>query len=191
MSLLGNCLHDADQYEDALSVRETEFSMRRRLGESEGSLLIAQGNLSSTYANMGRLEQAAQMDRDIYSGWLKLGGEEHEQTLVAANNYADSFVRLQRFEEAKSLLPRTIPVARRVLGEGHDITLRLSWNHAQTLYKDPAATPDDLREAVTTLEETERTARRVLGGAHPLTRSFELRLREARAALAARETPRA
>jgi len=47
---------------------------------------------------------------------------------------------------------------------------------------------DDLREAVTTLEEAERIARRVLGGAHPLTGWIESELRDARAALRARET---
>ena len=41
--------------------------------------------------------------------------------------------------------------------------------------------------AVATLEETERTARRVLGGAHPATEGIEFHLREARAALRARE----
>ena len=54
---------------------------------------------------------------------------------------------------------------------------------------DDDATPDDLREAVTTLEETERVARRVLGGAHPLTGSVGHGLLDARAALRARETP--
>ena len=52
---------------------------------------------------------------------------------------------------------------------------------------DPSATLDDLREAVTTLEDTERIARRVLGGAHPLTLDTEDDLRNARAALSARE----
>ena len=61
--------------------------------------------------------------------------------------------------------------------------------YAQSLYRDDVATLDDLREAVTTLEDTERTGRRVLGGAHPLTASFEESLRDARAALRARETP--
>ena len=50
-----------------------------------------------------------------------------------------------------------------------------------------AATLDDLREAVTILEETEQTARRVLGGANPLVGEIETSLREARAALAARD----
>ena len=64
---------------------------------------------------------------------------------------------------------------------------RLRWYFAQSLYKDPAATLDDLREAVTTLEDTVRIARRVLGGAHPLTSAIELNLQNARAALRAHE----
>ena len=52
---------------------------------------------------------------------------------------------------------------------------------------DDDATLDDVCEAVETLEETERTARRVFGGAHPLVVDFERTLRDARAALAARE----
>ena len=82
-----------------------------------------------------------------------------------------------------------MPVARRVLGESHDLTLRMRWSYAAALYKDDGATLDDLRESVTTLEETERTMRRVLGGAHPLTTGIEADLRKARAALRARETP--
>ena len=58
-----------------------------------------------------------------------------------------------------------------------------------SLTRSDAATLDDLREAVNTLEDTERTARRLLGGAHPTTATVGLNLREARAALRARETP--
>ena len=52
---------------------------------------------------------------------------------------------------------------------------------------DPAATLDDLRQAVTTLEEIERTARRVFGGAHPTTEEMEVAVRDARTVLSARE----
>ena len=58
-----------------------------------------------------------------------------------------------------------------------------------TLYEDPDATLDDLREAVTIFEEIEPTARRVLGGAHPTTAGIETALKNSRAALRARETP--
>ena len=114
-------------------------------------------------------------------------GQEHEYTLKEANNYAASLKDLSRFEEVKSLMLKMIPVARRVLGIGNDITLKMRWIYAQSLYKADSATLDDLREAVTEHEEIERTARRVLGGAHPLTEGIEDELQDARAALRARE----
>ena len=105
------------------------------------------------------------------------------------NRGAITLANLQRYAEAKALLLKTIPVALRVLGEGHDHTLRMRSVYAETLYIDPGATLADLREAVTTLEETERMARRVFGGAHPITGGIEAALRDARAVLRAREAP--
>ena len=64
----------------------------------------------------------------------------------------------------------------------------MRWIYTRALYKDPAASLDDLREAVTTLEDVVRIARRVLGGSHPNTMGIEISLRIARAALHARET---
>ena len=107
----------------------------------------------------------------------------------AANNYAFSLAQLKRSGEAKALLRRTIPVARRALGENNGLTLKMRWIYAKALYDDPAATLDDLREAMTTLEDAERIARRVLGSVHPMTTAIEEDLRNARAALRARETP--
>ena len=85
---------------------------------------------------------------------------------------------------------KTTPVARRVLGENNDDVLRMRGIYAQTLYSDPAATLDDLREAVDTFEDIKRIARRVLGSAHPTVRSTEVGLRDTRALLRRRETSR-
>ena len=104
-------------------------------------------------------------------------------------NNANMLVDLERFEEAKSLLCKSMPAARRVLGEGNLITLWFMSTYAESLYKDNGATLDDFREAVTTLEDTERIARRVLGSAPPTTLRVEDSLRNSRAALRARETP--
>ena len=136
-----------------------------------------------TFADLGQRERALQIERDVYSGTLKLDGEEQTSTLAAACNYATSLLGLKRFEEAKTLYRKTMPVARRVFGGNHAFTLKVRWGYAETLYKDPDATLDNLREAVATLEETERIARRVFGGAHPVTTAHEKALRNARAAL--------
>ena len=188
MNLLGNGLYAAKHHPDALSVMEADLATRRRLGDSEDNFLSVQSNLANTYAALGQIDKAMRIERDVYSGHLRLHGAEDEDTLVAANNYALSLYGLQRFEEAKSLLRKTTRVARRVLGESHEVTLKLRWTYAIALYEDPDATLDDLREAVTTGEDSDRIARRVLGGAHPMTKAIGYLLRDARAALRARET---
>jgi hypothetical protein len=188
MSALGNGLADARYHADALPVKEAELSMERRLGTSEHDLLVLQTNLAITYEALGRPE-AMQIKRDVYNGYLKVHGEEHLNTLMAANNHAVSLIDDQRFKEARSLLRKTMPVARRVIGERHELMLRMRWNYGMALYKDPDATLDDLREAVETYEDTERIARRVFGGANPMTIGIERALQESRTVLHARETP--
>ena len=154
-------------------------------------MLAFQGNnaLKLKKLNPPRLEQALRLQRDVYSGYLKQNGEGHLETLRAANNLAVTLNDLKRFEEAKALLRKTIPVARRILGESHELTLKMSWCYAEALYDDDGATLDDIREAVTTLEDAERIARRVFGGSHPLTVDIERELQNAQATLRARETP--
>ena len=114
---------------------------------------------------------------------MKLHGKEHKKTLHTANNYSILLASLKRFQEAKVLLREVIPVARRVLGDSDDITLRMGWMYAAALALDDGATLDDLREAVASLEDTARTARRVLGSTHPITKGIEHELQLSRAAL--------
>ena len=120
---------------------------------------------------------------------LRFHGGEHKRTLLVAENYALTLLEGNRFEEAKVLMRKTLPAARRVFGKDASNTLKMRSVYAEALYRDPGATLDDVREAVTTLEETLPTARRVLGGAHPITMGIERHLRNAQAALRARETP--
>ena len=184
MGLLGNGLHESHHLEDALSVRETNLSMLRRIGASQELLLTAQNNLAISYEYIGRREQALLMRRDVYSGWLKLKGEESRDALMSANNYAASLIGLERYQEVKSLMRKMLPVARRVLGESHDVTLRMQWIYARPLYSDTNATLGELRAAVKTLEEAEGIARRVLGASNPLAGELETALQDSRTALA-------
>ena len=124
------------------------------------------------------------------AGHRRREGVEHTHTLTAAFNYANTLTELDRsLEEAKSVLRKMMPAARRILGDGNRLTLKMRSLYSRALYTDDGATLDDLREAVTTLEETARTARRVLGSRNPLTPVIEHDLRKSRAALRARETP--
>ena len=187
MTRLGHGLLETRHHEDAVSVMEAQLSLERRLGAPERLMLVVRSNLASSYEALGRNEEAMNLQQDVYSGCLRLNGEEHYDTLLAANNYAVSLACHDRFEEAKSLYRKSIPVAQRVLGESNEITLKMRKSYATVLYRDPTATLFDLRKAVTMLEELAPTALRVLGGAHPIATELQLCLQNARAALRARE----
>ena len=159
-------------------------------------MLDTQSNLAQTYQALGYTkksrslkEKALSLQQDVYSGYLKLYGNEHRGTCLIAENYALTLMDLGRFKEAKRVMRQTIPAAQRVIGANHVVTLKIRWCYAEALYKDDCATLGDLREAVKTLEEAASGARRVFGGAHPLVPGIEAVLRNARAALRARESP--
>ena len=188
MTGLGNGLHSAKRYEDALTVREADLALARRFGETR-NIIATLSNLASAYDELGRRSEALSMRQEVYSVTLQLFGEEHIESLIEANNLAKILTRQQppRLEEAKSLLRKTIPVARRVLGASNDLTLRIRASYAWVLSNDSSPSLDDLREAVTTLEDTERIARRVLGGSHPMTVDIDHEMRNARSQLASFE----
>jgi len=181
MRQVANGLSAAGHHEDALTVEEAQLSMLRRIGASEYNILGVQNNLAASYAQLGRHDEASRIQGDVYHVHVKLNGEEHIGTLLAALNYATTLLTLERFQEAKSVLRKSVPTARRVLGENDLLTLKMRKIYARALYEDASATLGDTREAVTTFEEIERIARRVFGGAHPFVAGIEVELRNARA----------
>ena len=100
-----------------------------------------------------------------------------------------SLVKLQHLKEARTLLRKLIPVARRVFGESHELTLKMRWIYAEAHYKDSDATLADLREAVNTLEDSARGAKQVYGASHPFAKGFLYHIECSRLVIAARETP--
>ena len=145
--LLGG-LHEAGQDEDALSVGEAQLSTLRRVGDPDTNMLVAQGNLAVLYQNVGRNEEALHLRRDVYYGYFRLYGQDR-RALGAATCYASSLIDLQRFKEAKSLFRKAIPVARRVLGEGDEITLRMGALYAMASRGDAVAGDGPERAAAT------------------------------------------
>ena len=189
-------------HDEQVAFRCAEAPLHRQLTLSHGQRLLVVARthqtvpkqvhritpIALTYKELGRHEDALILNRDVYSGWLKLYGKQHTETLREANNLAVLLKKMERFEEAKALMRETIPVARRVLGENHEATLMMRWNYANAIFADDGATLGDQREAVTKVEELAPTARRVLGGEHPIVSVIERSLKQARAVLRARKT---
>ena len=75
---------------------------------------------------------------------------------------------LRRFEEAKIVLRKVAPVAQRVLGAEHDLTLSLREDLSRATL-DGESSAEEKREALRMLEDVAAVMRRVMGPAHPDT----------------------
>ena len=193
MGQLGNGLSSAELFADAMHVRETELAMLRRLDRTDTPCFLnTQCNLANTYQKLGRYAECLKMQRLNFALSLRVYGRDEEETLAAVINLVAVLLDWDgsgpgRFDEVKSLLSQSLPVARRVLGESHRITLISRLCYEEARYLDPSATLNDHRGAVVALEEVARDARRVLGAAHPHVEQMERSLRSARRALHVRE----
>ena len=97
--------------------------------------------------------------------------------------------RLSHFVEAKVLIRKTLPVARRVIGEDHDTSmgLRCLLHHSTVL--DPKSTRGDVQEAKKELDKILCQARRVLGATHPRLLAIQKTVDGARERLAGVAVP--
>ena len=174
MSDLGNGLSAADHHEDALSVGEAELSLHRRRGASVEVILDVQTNLASTYQRLGRLEEALQMKRDVYSGHSRHRdlGPLHQNTLKAALNLSTSLVNAGNYAEARAFTRDQMELARRALGADHPVTLDFQWGYSRAFTLDKGVSAEQLAEVATTLEKTLKVSQRVRGREHPLTRAI-------------------
>ena len=87
-------------------------------------------------------------------------------------------LQLKRSAEAKSILRKVIPLARRVLGTEHHLTLSFRENHATVLLLEDSesGSPDKVSEALGIFEEVHEITRRVCGPQHPHTQMFKAKL---------------
>ena len=80
---------------------------------------------------------------------------------------------LRRFKEAKRVLRKVVPVARRVLGNHHELTLSICEDLCRATLLDGGSSANEKRDALKMLEDTLGVMRRVLGPQHPETQRVQ------------------
>ena len=184
MTQLGNGLSEAEHYDDAVAVYEAELATEERLGgKEEGETLITRGNLAICYYNLGQLDEALSMQREVYAGRQNLfwsGGNQD----IAVCNLTEYLVAAREFEEAQSLAREELPAIIDRHGPDGSLTLEVRAWYARALFRADGASEDDVAEALTILEDVLRRSKRVLGDSHPDTERARKFLEEVRSARA-------
>ena len=138
------------------------------------NIITLRGNISVSLGKLGRREEALSIKRECYQYLVDREGKKGERAIYQAFNIAADLNQLKRYTEATSFLRDQIPLATRMLGKDHEITLKFQKLYAKTLFAPPDGPwSEDKVRAHGLMEAFTRSARRVLGPAHPETRHGE------------------
>ena len=186
MTELGNGLSAAGYAEEALSVKEAEVSMLRRLGGSRNILISAKANLSACYEVLGRDEETLELRREVWAYFEPQSPCQNK--FLSAINLSVSLRNQGRCEEAKSLLRKVLPEALRLHGPDHDTTLVIRRALVRTVFQDPESSLAELRQAEADFSDVCRRARRIFGASHPESAACEWLMGQLKAKIAARDS---
>ena len=158
------------------SSRTPDFSAMedcRRFGRGELITLNQRINISCCLDELGRTEEALViMHRDVLAKMRSLCGPEDPETIKQAISVSLMLSKLGRYAEMADFVRPETALARRVLGDEHEITLRLRYHYAQGRLEGAAATGislADFAEAKADIEDVHLRTKRIFGASHPLT----------------------
>ena len=146
---------------------------RRYWSHAKEAILIAQSNVSTCLEELGRLDEALVLTREVYTRRVAMFGVSNEDTLLSALNLIISYTRALRFAEAKKMILEQLPIANRVLGKDHQMTLAFQRNIVIGLLRDEKSTREDALQAEKIVKDMLVRLRRVYGPTHPDTRLME------------------
>ena len=113
-----------DNWEDALSVREAELSMLRRIGAiRKEAILGVQGNLANTYRALGRLEEALPCDEtytlDFEAPWRRKWRDPQ-----SSRNYANLLNQSKALQRSEDTAAQNDCPWRDASSESNEFTLK-------------------------------------------------------------------
>ncbi|MFI7428105.1 FxSxx-COOH system tetratricopeptide repeat protein [Micromonospora sp. NPDC049836] len=116
--------------------------------------------------DLGRTDEAYDIDHDLMERFTRVAGEDHPYTLMVAGSYAQDLRSQGRWAEAEQREAKTFALIPVVLGEDHPRTLMAANNYALTM-----RLAGNYREAARLNRQTLTKRRRLLGERHPFTLS--------------------
>ena len=128
MTLLANGLSSAG-YNEHVARERGRVGYEAATRRSADSILTYCGNLAVTYVpSLDGSKNACKCNATCTLD-VKLNGEEHGATLDLPQPRPAPY-RPKAFKKPGALMRKSVPVARRVLGENCELTIRLRWNYA-------------------------------------------------------------
>jgi eukaryotic-like serine/threonine-protein kinase len=153
--------------EPAMAAEQDRLALdlcKAKLGPDHPDTLRNMNNLASSYADLGRLQEALALREETLKLQRAKLGPDHPDTLRSMNNLGNSYAALGRHQEALALRETTLELRRAKLGPDHPDTLASMMGLGNS-YADLGRRQEELALR----EETHRLRKSKLGPDHPDT----------------------
>ena len=157
-------------------------TVRRAWPDNTNELIQTSANLANVHLKCDRAEEAAAINKDVYEQTCAIRGPGSLFTATLGANYALTLIKVERFADARAICRDIVQWAHRNPDSPHSFHVLKAL--ARSIYEDPNASVEDLREAVRVFENVPAASSRVFGPAHPDTKKYEGILAKAKKALA-------
>ncbi|KAJ6559439.1 hypothetical protein DFH09DRAFT_1279616 [Mycena vulgaris] len=137
---------------------------RQQFGDDHPATLNVLGHLACSYSDLGKIQDAADLEAVVLEKMKQLLGDRHPDTLIAMGNLASSYSDLGRTQDAADLEAVVLERRKQLLGKDHPDTLVAMGNLASS-YGALGRTQDaaDLEAVVL------KKMKQLLGDGHPDT----------------------
>ena len=142
-----------------LEIIETKYNIPTKYPD----LLNNYHNLACALLDLGKLEEAADLQKHIIDRRKQMLGEDHPQLLNSIGLLAQIYKNQSRWDEAERMEIYILAKTKSTFGEKHLLTLQCMMRLASTLWTLGRANAEELRVKAT------ETARQVLGDDHVAT----------------------
>ena len=184
MSVLGGKVEGSGDPHTGLQIMEAYLSALRRFWpESKEAALQANTHLSVCYEHLARHDEALELKRAVYEGYLRLPKPIHEHAVLSGNNYTGALLMRGNLAEAKRVARQTHCHAKQTLDDQADERLGAACRLAEVLSEGFFATRADLLEAEVLLVDVTNVTK-FFGPHHPRALAAGGRLQYVRKRLA-------
>ena len=146
LSALGNSLRPS-RPEEALPMLEANVALCRRYWpRNEETIVGIHGDIASCLGNLGRRDEALNLQREVHARRMDINGVSHERTILSGIFLVCRMMNLKLYDEATSLVrDQLLPAARQSLGADDDLMLKLNYQRVKALANNPKHTRDSPR----------------------------------------------
>jgi tetratricopeptide (TPR) repeat protein len=120
---IGDFLNSTGHWTEEFAIRNFCLKLTKLCREEHPNTIRVMSSLANSFRDLGKLDEAALMQREVLERLRRIFGKEHPGTIAAMNNLAVILRDQGKLDEAASMQKEVLEKRRKIFGEEHPDTI--------------------------------------------------------------------